>query len=118
MYCISSSSSEGCCAFRMGIRRSPSVVSCIARLVVALCFVMTVPNGRHINVALALGCVCRKVPLENGLLGPSRPMYPLFVVSLCSLWEVPQSPVVISVMAALTRTVPPVVGLVLLLRSV
>ena len=116
MYCISSSASEGCCAFRMGTRRSPSVVSCIARLVVALCFVMTVPNGRHSNVALALGCVCRKVPLENGLLGPSRPMYPLFAVSLCFLWEVPQSPVVTSVMAALTRTVPLVVGLIFLLQ--
>ena len=116
MYCISSSTSEDCCVFRTGTRRSPSVVSCIARLVIALCFVMTVPNGRHSNVALALACVCRKVPLENGLLGPSRPMYPLFAVSLCSLWEVPQSPVVISVMAALTRTVPLVVGLIFLLQ--
>ena len=92
-----------CRILRMGTRRSPSVVSCIARLVVALCFVMTVPNGRHSNVALALACVCCKVPLENGLLGPSRPMYPLFAVSLCSLWEVPQSPVVTSVVECRAR---------------
>ena len=89
MYCISSLSSEGRCALRIGIRRSPFVVSCIARLVVALCFVMMAPDGRHNDVALALGCVCRKVPLENGLLGPSRPIYPLIAVSLCPLWEVP-----------------------------
>ena len=116
MDCISSSAPEDCCVLRTGTRRSPSVVSCVARLVIALCLVMTVPNGRYSDVALALTCVCRKVPLENGLLGPSRPMYPSFAVSLCSLWEVSQSPVVISVMAALTRTVPLVVGLIFLLQ--
>ena len=116
MYCISSSASEDCCVLRTGTRRSPSVVSCVARLVIALCLVMTVPNGRYSDVALALTCVCRKVPLENGLLGPSRPMYPLFAVSLCSLWEMSRSPMVISVMAALTRTVPLVIWLIFLLQ--
>ena len=43
-------------------------------------------------------------------------MYLLFAVSLCFLWGVSQSPAVISVMAALTRTVPLVVGLIFLLQ--
>ena len=43
-------------------------------------------------------------------------MCSLFAVSLCFLWGVSRSPIVISVMAALTRMVPLVTGLIFLLQ--